>query len=254
MNKIDAIIQNRLGSTRLNRKALLDLGGKKVYQHIIDICRACSLVDRIILAVPESGEDIEFFSRVAEDNDILFFAGSQNNVLARFYHAAVRFRSNHILRVTADDPLKDPGIVDKVIGKYLDSYPEFDYVSNTIKPTYPEGLDCEVLKFSALEKAFIEADKKIYTEHVTTYIWMNPDKFKTFNVTNDIDYSNLRWTLDNERDYEFFKQIFERLYNGHPIPWDRVLALLDREPELKNINSGTERYAGLNKTKLESEE
>jgi len=251
--KADAIIQIRLGSTRLKKKAQLKLNGVFVYDLIIDICKHSCNIDRIILAVPDTAEDVNFFEKVAADNEIYFFAGSEENVLSRYYHAALRYSCNDIVRITADDPLKDPAIIDKIIDKYFSNYPGYDYVSNTITPTFPEGLDCEVFKFKALERAYNEAKDPVYLEHVTTYIWMHPEKFNLFNFENETDYSGLRWTLDTPDDLKFFEAVFKRLYSGRPIPWKSVLNLIKEEPSLKEINSGTERYAGLKKHKIKLE-
>jgi spore coat polysaccharide biosynthesis protein SpsF len=251
---IAAIIQARLGSTRLPGKVLADIQGKTLLEHVIQRVSASKLIEDIIIATTINEKDkaiIDF----AHTRGIKCYAGSEDDVLDRFYRAAKKFNVNTIVRITPDDPFKDPEVIDKLIKRYLDKKDDIDYVSNTIKPTYPEGLDAEVFSFRALEKAWREAKKPSEREHVTPYIWKHPEFFRLVNVENDKDLSGLRWTLDTEADLQFAREVYARLYHGQVFLMKDILALLEAEPELARINAGMERNAGyLKSLKLEETE
>ena len=235
MKKITAIIQARMGSTRLPKKVLSDIVGKPMLWHVIDRVKKSKLIDEIILATTTNKDDIEIVS-FAKDNNILFFQGSEENVLDRYYQTAIKHDAKDIVRITADDPLKDPEIIDKVIKTYLEN--DADYVSNTIEPTFPLGLDVEVFSFSALDKAWKKAVEKFEKEHVTPYIYTNPDKFKLINVKNEGE--NLyhhRWTVDTKEDLEFTRKIFNKLYEeGKIFLMKDILELVKSNPNIRKIN------------------
>jgi spore coat polysaccharide biosynthesis protein SpsF (cytidylyltransferase family) len=240
--RIIAIIQARLGSTRLPGKVLFDLEGRTMLEHIIRRVKASKLVNDVIVATTINKDDLEVVKMCA-NHGISVYCGSEDDVLDRYYQAARLFKTDHIVRITADDPFKDPEIIDKIIQVMIED--SFDYVSNTIKPTYPEGLDIEVFRITALEKAWKEAIKTSEREHVTPYIWKHPELFNLKNVENDMDLSSMRWTLDTQRDYEFTKAIYKRLYvPGKIFLMKDVLKLLNEVPELKEINAGIPRLSG----------
>jgi spore coat polysaccharide biosynthesis protein SpsF len=222
---------------------LLDIQGKPLLEHVIDRVRRARLIDRIVIATTVDEKDkpiIEF----AKNRGIPYYVGSEDDVLDRFYRAAKKYKAKIIVRITPDDPFKDPEVIDKVIGYYLEHEGELDYVSNTIKPTYPEGLDVEVFSFDALAKAWREAKKPSEREHVTPYIWNHPEIFRLANVENEEDLSHLRWTLDYEEDLRFVREVYARLYHGQVFLMKDILALLSAEPELARINQGIARNKG----------
>ena len=240
---IAAIIQVRTGSTRLPGKILIDIAGKPLLEHIVDRVRLSRLIDRIIIATTTNGRD-QVILEMAQTWGIESYAGSEEDVLDRFYQTAKLYGAETIVRITPDDPFKDPEVIDKVISYYLGHKDNLDYVSNTLKPTYPEGLDVEVFSFDALEKAWKEAKRPSEREHVTPYIWNHPEIFRLANVENDEDLSHLRWTLDYEEDLRFVREVYDRLYHGQVFLMKDVLALLRAEPELAQINQGITRNAG----------
>ena len=250
-NSIVAIIQARMGSTRLPGKVLINIQGKPLLEHVINRVRQSRLIDKIIIATTTKERD-RVILEMAQSWGLESYAGSEEDVLDRFYQAARIYRARTIVRITPDDPFKDPEVIDKVISYYLKSKGNVDYVSNTIKPTYPEGLDVEVFSFEALEKAWREAKKSSEREHVTPYIWNHPEIFRLANVENDDDLSHLRWTLDTEADLQFTREIYSRLYHGQLFLMKGILALLRAEPELMRINEGTTRGVGYLKS-LEEE-
>ena len=248
---ITAIVQARMASTRLPGKIMLDIQGKLLLEHVIDRVRASRLIEKIVIATTANEKDkaiVDF----AQRRGILYYVGSEDDVLDRFYQAAKRFHAGLIVRITPDDPFKDPEVIDKLVSYYLDHKDSLDYVSNTIKSTYPEGLDVEVFTFTALEKAWREAKKPSEREHVTPYIWNHSELFRIANVENDEDLSHLRWTLDTEADLRFTQEIYARLYRGQIFLMKDILTLLEKEPELLTINQGIERNAGYLKS-LEQE-
>ena len=247
--RVVAIIQARMGSTRLPAKTLIEICGKPVLQHIIERVQHCELIEEIVVATTENKEDY-LIVELCEKLGVKSFTGSESDVLDRFYRCAKKFNADIVVRVTADDPFKDPEVIDKAIRELI-SDKGLDYVSNTIKPTYPEGIDIEVFAFNALERAWKEAVRISEREHVTPYIWSNPEIFRVSNFENDINLSNLRWTLDTPQDLEFTREVYKRLYcAGRVFLLKDILALLHKEPELSRINSGIERNAGYKKSIL----
>lgn len=248
---ITAIIQARMSSIRLPGKVLLDIEGKPLLAHVVDRVRLARLIDRIVIATTENEKDRAIIN-FAEGEGIPFYVGSEDDVLDRFYRTAKERAAENIVRITPDDPFKDPEVIDKVVDYYLGHGGEVDYVSNTIKPTYPEGLDVEVFSFNALERAWREAKAPSEREHVTPYIWNHPELFRLANIENDEDLSDMRWTLDNEADLRFTREVYARLYHGQVFLMKDILALLHTEPELAHINQGAARNAGYLKS-LEQE-
>lgn len=241
-SRIVAIVQARLNSTRLPQKATASICGKPLLEHVFDRVRGSRLIHEVTLATTTDPVDRQLI-HLASGNGIASYAGSGGDVLDRFYQAARRFDAGIIVRVTADDPFKDPEVVDHVIETFLSCQP-LDYCSNTLEPTYPEGLDIEVISFQALERAWREAVLPSDREHVTPYIWRQPDMFRCASVKFGRDLSALRWTLDYEEDLKFAREVYARLYRGQIFRMEEILALLEDEPWLARINAGYVRNAG----------
>jgi spore coat polysaccharide biosynthesis protein SpsF len=173
-------------------------------------------------------------------NGILCFRGSEENVLERYYFAALKYNADIIIRVTADDPFKDYRIIDNAV-KLIKQF-KYDFVCNNNPVSFPEGLDVEVLTMSSLKKSFQNATSKFEQEHVTQHIHLNKDKFNIFNITNKINLSHYRWTLDTLEDYNFTKLIYDNLYVENKIflP-EAIYKLLDQNPFLLEINNNIAR-------------
>lgn len=245
---IAAIIQARMSSTRLPGKVLTDIEGKPLLWHIIERLEKAKKIDTIIVATTDKKSDKKVID-VAKKAGVKTFAGSENDVLDRYYKAAKKFGSKVIVRITSDDPFKDPKIIDKLVGVFLKSKGKFDYISNTIIPTYPEGLDIEIFSFKALEKAWRESKKLFEREHITPYIWRHPEKFNLKNISLKKDLSYLRWTIDYPQDLQFAREIYKRLYAKKPIFLMKdILDVLEKEPYLQKINQGIVRNEGLLKS------
>ena len=237
---IVAIVQARMGSTRLPGKVMKTILDKHVILWDIDRVLPSKLIDEIVVAIPFGKQDDVIADTIEEyNNKILISRGSEDNVLDRYYNAAVQTNADVVVRITSDCPLIDPVVVDHVIEQFLNN--DCDYCSNSLQRTYPRGLDTEVFSFDALSKAWNESKKNYEREHVTPYIIENPDKFKLLNVSNNIDLSHLRWTLDTKEDFEFIDAVYQRIYPEKQMFFmDDVLDLLDHEPGLIDINKHIE--------------
>lgn len=242
MGKVVAIIQARAGSTRLPRKVQKEIVGKPMLWHVIARVKRAKLVDEMILATTLKKED-KTLLKLAEESGVKSYAGSENDVLDRYFQAATKFGADVIVRITADCPLIDPGVVDKVIKHFFDG--GFDYVSNTVKLSYPDGLDVEVFSYSALKRAWEGARRSSEREHVTSYMRNHPEMFKIGNVECEKDLSGMRWTVDTELDLKFVKEIYKGLYKeGKIFLMKDVLNLLKKHPKLAEINKGIPRDEG----------
>ncbi len=240
--KIVAIVQARMGSTRLPGKTLVDIEGKPLLQHVVERIQRSRYIGRVVIATTDQAQDqpiVALGRRLAVE----VFRGSEDDVLARFHFCAQAHDAGIVVRVTADDPFKDAPVADRIIEEIL-ADPSLDYVSNTIRPTYPEGLDIEVFKQEALARAYREATKAQDREHVTPYIWTHPQWFSVRNVENDTNLSHLRWTLDTEADLRLAREVYRRLYRPGAFFWMQdILGLLQKQPELSAINENIERFA-----------
>jgi spore coat polysaccharide biosynthesis protein SpsF len=240
--RIVAIIQARMGSSRLPGKTLADIAGKPLLAHVIERVRACRLVQQIVVATTTEPVDEAIIS-LSRQWGAKAYTGSAEDVLDRYYRAAKAADAGVIARITADDPFKDPDVIDEIIERLIDE-PGLDYASNTIEPTYPEGLDVEAFTFEALSRAWEEATLPSDREHVTPYIWRQPDKFRAASIRRSPDLSGLRWTIDYKQDLEFTREVYARLYRGRVFRTEEILTLLETEPELAQINQGIIRNGG----------
>lgn len=233
--KVVCIVQARVGSTRLPGKVLKKICGKTVLEHVINRLKLVSNIDEIVIATT-IGEKDNVIVDEAIRLGVKCFRGSENDVLSRYHFAAKESNADIVVRVTSDCPLLDSDVCRKVID-YLKNNSEYDYVSNTIKRSYPRGLDVEVFSVNAIERTYKEAKKDYEKEHVTPYIWQNEEKFKVAQIIDTIDNSNLRLTLDTKEDFELIKYIYENLYrDGQIFRLKEVLELYKKNPKIFEIN------------------
>ncbi len=232
---IGCIIQARMGSTRLPGKVM-----KKVsenipsLQHTIEQLKFSKNIDKIVIATSELPED-DVIEEFVLEQKMDCFRGSAENVLDRYYQCARLFDFTGIVRITADCPLIDPYITDRVIQVFKDD--DLDYVPNVFPRTFPDGLETEIIAFDALEIAWKNAKLPSEKEHVTPYFKNNKNSFKIKNVENDTDLSHLRWTLDYQEDLELIRKIIKKIQKK-PIEMKDILELFSREPDLPQINKG----------------
>ena len=247
---IGCIIQARMGSSRLPGKALMKSdSGKPLLYYVTNQLRYCSKVKNLVIATTTNQEDDEI-EKFANNNSINVFRGKEKDVLDRYFQCAKKYSFSTIVRITADCPLIDPQIVDKVIEQFFSE--NYDFATNTLTRTFPIGTDVEVFSFSALNKAWENAQLPSEREHVTPY-FHNKENFKIINVENDKNISNLRLTVDRIEDFELIKQILNNI-SINPIHLEDVLELFSRKPELIEINKHINHNEGFNKSLEEDKE
>ncbi len=240
-----AIIQARTGATRLPSKVLLPLMDKTVLEHVVSRVEKANSIDDIIVATTIEKSDLRIVE-LCSKNNLRVFCGSQDDVLDRYYQVAKLLKPHNVVRITADCPLIDYQLIDKVVNEHIRG--NYDYTSNTIGETYPDGLDVEVMKFPVLKESWAEAKLSSQREHVTQHI-IKSDKYKKGSIESDTNYGEKRWTLDTEDDYMFIKEIYNRLYKKNALfVMEDVLKLLEQEPEIEHINHHINRNEGLRKS------
>jgi len=234
MTNATAIIQARMGSTRLPGKVLMDLGNRSVLARVVQRLERTQLLGKIVIATSTlAGDDV--IARECENLGVAWFRGSESDVLDRYYQAAKAHAASVIVRVTSDCPLIDPELVDDTIRLCLDE--KADYGSNVSPRTYPRGLDAEVFTMAALERAWREARAPHEREHVTPYIWEHPEVFHSVSLTGERDYSQYRWTVDTAEDLQLVREIYARFAPRDDFRWLEIIALMEREPELAKLNA-----------------
>ena len=234
-----ACVQARMGSTRLPRKVLKTIVGMPMLWHIIQRLKRSKLIDKIVIVTSIKKRDIPIL-KFAKNNGVDSYAGSEEDLVDRHFQAAKKFKADILVRITADCPLVDPEIVDKVIQFFLDG--NFDYVSNIIERTYPDGLDVEVFSYSSLEKIWKEAKTPREREFFTVYMRDHPEIFQIGGIKQGEDISYMQWTVDTEKDLKFAREIYKRLYKKNKIFYMKdILSLLKKHPELTEINKGIAR-------------
>jgi glutamate-1-semialdehyde 2,1-aminomutase/spore coat polysaccharide biosynthesis protein SpsF len=222
-----AIIQARMTSSRLPGKVLADIAGRPMLAHVVERTGQAFRVDRVVVATSDKPSD-DPIARFCAEREVLCYRGDEQDVLDRFYRAAQAFGADLVVRITADCPLIDPAVVDRVVEALA---PGVDYVSNCLRTTFPDGLDVEAFRFTALEHAWKLAKRPAEREHVTPYLRLS-GKFTTHGVENDIDLSRHRWTVDEPADLDFVRRVYAE-FNGRPcFGMDDVVRLLDRRPDL----------------------
>lgn len=235
--RVVAIIQGRMSSSRLPGKILLDLDGQPMLDHVVERVRMAESVDEVIVATttdPSDGPAAELCAQ----RGIPCERGSLYDVLDRFYQAAKAHRADVIVRVTADCPLVDPQLIDQTVRAFFDT--GADFAANRLPPpwkrTYPIGLDVEVCSFTALETAWREAKAPHEREHVLPYLYETPGRFRVHVINADEDYGHLRWTVDTPEDLEAVRGLFSLLGGRRDLTWQEILAVWQAHPELELIN------------------
>lgn len=243
-----AITQARVGSTRLPEKILKKICGETLLEIHLKRILQSKLISKLKVATtmePDAFKIVEICNKLSIDT----YRGSLNNVLERFYMTALPETPDWIVRLTSDCPLIDPLEIDKVIRHAITN--NMDYVSNTLRPTFPDGIDVEVFKFSALDKAHRKAKLDSELEHVTSYIWKNSTYmgaklFSSDCVVNEEDFSKIRLTVDTSEDFKVIEKLIELL--GPNKPWLDYVRALQNHPEIQKINSHFSRNEGYEKS------
>lgn len=239
---VNAIIQARCGSTRFPNKVFASIDGKPLLWHVVNRLKYSKLIDDVIVATTINAKD-DMIEEWCHKEGVKCFRGSEDDVLNRYYRCSVAFPSDVIVRVTADDPFKEPKIIDQVINRLIEK--RLDLVTNNFPPSFPEGLDCEAFTFQVLEIMENTARDSFEREHVTQYVYHNPDKFMIENVSSEVQISSYRWTIDNQEDYEMVEAVYNNRKEGEKgiLLMDEILRILKEKPEIAQINSHVKRSA-----------
>jgi spore coat polysaccharide biosynthesis protein SpsF len=230
-----AIIQARIGSSRLPGKVLLDLAGEPMLARVVNRVRRAETIDEVVIATTTEQADDEL-AAVCTTRGWRFFRGSQDDVLDRYYQAAMEYGAGLIVRITSDCPLIEPEIIDRVVHELLDSSPPADYACNFLpKRTFPRGLDVEAFGFDTLRVLWKEDQNPAWREHVTQFLHHHPERFAIRGVQNDRDLSAIRWTVDTHQDFDLVRRIYEGF--GHDrFSCREVVTLLEENPQWLDLN------------------
>ena len=232
-----AIIQARIGSSRLPGKIMMDIGAKPILQWVIERTKSSSLIDKVIVATSVKTQD-DVIEGLCKRLDVGCFRGSEEDVLDRYYKAASEYKAEAIVRITSDCPFVDPVIIDKIIKTHFKN--KNDYTMNNTENSYPRGLDMEIFNFKTLERTYLEAKKPYEREHVSVYIYEHPEIFKVEIVDSgsDLKRPGYRFCVDTEDDLKIVREIYARLSESKkPVNAHNIVNLLDSNPDLTKINA-----------------
>lgn len=260
--KVVAIIQARVGASRLPGKVLLDISGEPMLDRVVKRTRRSQIIDQVVVATSTDQSD-DPIAKHCDQRGYTYYRGSLHDVLDRYFEAAKTYSAGVVVRITADCPIIDPMVIDQTLRAFYrlgpslitetesDSQNEsqselkqkfsWDFAANRLPPpwqrTFPIGLDTEVCKFSALEIAWREADQPHQREHVMPFLYDQKNRFRVLLVNHDPDYGNYRWTVDTEQDLILLRSIYKRFGGRDDFTWLEVLDLFKREPGLAEINA-----------------
>ena len=235
-----AIIQARMGSSRLPGKVLLDIGGKPMLYRVVLRARRAQTLGRVLVATTREASD-DPVAAYCQSQGFPFFRGDPHDVLDRYYQAASRFNAQTVVRLTADCPLIDPQEIDRTVRAFQETG-GVDFAANRLPPpwqrTTPIGMDTEVVSFSALKKAWREADQKHQREHVMPYFYEEAGRFNILVADHDPDLGHLRLTVDTPEDLSLARKIYAFFDNQDQFSLQEVVDLLAQHPEWQAINAG----------------
>ena len=251
--RVVAIIQARMSSSRLPGKVLLDIAGQPMLAHVVTRTSRATKIDEVIVATTTDASD-DPVAAYCDSMGISCTHGSLQDVLDRYYQAASQAKADVVVRITGDCPVIDPALIDDCIKALLDG--SFDFTCNRLPPpwgrTYPIGLDTEVCTFAALKKAWEESTETFHREHVMPFLYeglelsavsrqlsdgISPRGFKIAQLHQTTDFGDYRWTVDTPEDLEFMRHVYNRFDGRDDFTWGDVLHLIQKEPELAAINS-----------------
>jgi spore coat polysaccharide biosynthesis protein SpsF len=238
--KITAVLQGRMGSTRLPGKVMLPLQGNPMIQCVFDRLRRCDCIDDIIIATSLLPED-DILADHFTSQGVKVFRGSLEDPLDRYYSAAKHHQIKHVMRAMADCPFIDPDLIDQLAGVYFSG--EYDFCH--LVGEFPSGLDTTIFNYDCLEKAWNEANKKSEREHITSYITNNPKLFKIGRYEPLRGLYHHRWVVDHPKDYQFAKAVYEGFEKcSNEFGWEEIVQFLEHQPEIFDLNSNIKRDEG----------
>jgi spore coat polysaccharide biosynthesis protein SpsF len=264
--RIVAIIQARMASTRLPDKVLLAIGDRPMLAWVYERTRMAQTIDEVVVATTTDASD-NAIQAFCQRRGYPVYRGSAFDVLDRYYQAARSYHADIVVRITADCPLIDPGLIDQVVSIFLGTIqPEpatdsattqdnlletrsetrplqfpYDFACNRLPPpwgrTYPIGLDIEVCSFHSLELAWREAQLPHQREHVMPFFYEQPQRFRIYLLNHPVDYGSLRWTVDTTQDLQLLRQISTHFAGRMDFSWLEVLQLVRNNPHLAQLNA-----------------
>ena len=238
-----AIVQARTSSTRYPGKVLAPLAGQPMILRQLERIQRAETIDGIVIATSTDSTDDEL-AKLLELHEFKVVRGDLNDVLARFIKVINQYQPETVVRLTADCPLISPKVIDQVVTRFEQG--NCDYVSNTMTPTYPDGLDVEVVRASVLREVAETSADAHEREHVTLGVYRQPEKYRILNVACDEDFSHLRWTVDTPDDFVFVTGVYEEIYPLNPnFDLDEVLTYLQEHPERNRTTQDAMRNAAL---------
>jgi spore coat polysaccharide biosynthesis protein SpsF len=247
---IGCIVQARMGSSRLPGKVMKKIGDKFLLDYVLEQLQSSKKIEKLFVATTTLSMDDVICNHLSSKN-ISFFRGSANDVLDRYVQCAKNFSIDTIIRITADNPLIDPNIVDLVIEKFQNA--KCDYATNCLPRTFPYGTEVEIFSFEKLHQVWLNAKKPSEREHVTPYFYNHPELFKIANLENSKNISNLRWTVDRKNDLKLVQTIIEKI-NHSPILLEDILNLYSQQPKLFEQNKPVIQNEGYVKSLKNDEE
>ena len=227
------IIQARTGSTRLPNKVLLKFGKKTILEHVIQRVKKVNFKKKVIIATTINKKDKKIV-QIAKKNNCLFFKGSAQNVLKRYFECSKKFKLNTIVRICSDSPFIDPKIIDMAYKIFKKK--KYDYVSNILNPTYPAGMSVEIFNFESLKKAAEAKTDKKEQEHVTPFIYRNDEMFQIKNFETKRNFKNYRFSVDFKKDFVAMKNLYEIMDKSKKNTLNHLIKLMDKNPKIKKIN------------------
>lgn len=235
MTRTVAVVQARMGSTRLAGKVMLPLLGEPILTRVMRRAARATSVDLVVVATTTLAAD-DAIAELAGREGWPVIRGSEADLLDRYIAAGRRHRADRVVRITSDCPLVDPALIDDVV-RALERE-DGDYSSNTLEPrTYPRGLDVEAVTLAALEAAGLADRDPASREHATTYVRRHPERFRLVRVAGEVDRSGHRWTVDTPEDYALVRRLYEAL-GGDAFSWLDALAVVEANPDWGTSNRG----------------
>ena len=229
------VVQARMSSVRLQGKVLKPILGEPMLARQVERIRRAERIDALTVATSDQPSD-DAVAALCERIGVDCYRGSLDDVLDRFHRAAARTRPEHVMRLTGDCPLTDPALLDQLVELHRSG--GFDYSSNTLRRTYPDGLDAEIFTYGLLERTWREAGSPRDREHVTPYMYEGERELRRGSLEDAVDRSAMRWTVDHPEDYEFVRRVFEALYPEDPaFDAESVHRLLAIHPEIAAVNA-----------------
>lgn len=235
--RVAAIIQARMGSTRLPGKVLREICGEPMIGHVVRRVRRLARVNWVGVAIPATQEDGPLADYLNTLDGVAVTRGPEEDVLARYVAAAEAAQADAVVRITADCPLICPSVSQRVVDAFLARSDECDYASNSLERTFPRGLDTEIVSLKVLRTADSEASRASDREHVTTFVWRQPERFRLHSVADSRDRSHLRLTVDTPEDFALITRIYETVWPHRPdFDYPEILDCIAAHPGWLELN------------------